>query len=98
MCEYCRERDKGVDGEEFWNFYESKGWVVGKAPMKNWKASVGTWEQKRKQDSRASPVGQNGAWKSTAQRRLESNIAAGEAFLRGETGLEGIFDTAIGQR
>ena len=27
------------------NHYESKGWIVGKAPMKDWKAAVRTWEK-----------------------------------------------------
>ena len=44
--EYCRERRNGIDAERFINFYESKGWYIGKNKMKNWKACVRTWEQK----------------------------------------------------
>ncbi len=44
--EYCQSRGNGVDPETFINFYESKGWVVGKSPMKDWKAAVRTWEQR----------------------------------------------------
>ncbi len=29
---------------KFVNFYESNGWKVGKNPMKDWKASIRTWE------------------------------------------------------
>ena len=43
---YCEERKNGIDAEYFFNYYESKGWQVGKSPMKNWKASVITWEKK----------------------------------------------------
>jgi hypothetical protein len=32
-----------VDAAKFVNFYESKGWKVGKNPMKSWKAAVRTW-------------------------------------------------------
>lgn len=33
--------------EYFWNFYESKGWLVGKSAMKNWESAVtGTWKKK----------------------------------------------------
>jgi hypothetical protein len=33
--------------EEFWNFYESKGWLVGKSKMKSWQSAVsGTWKEK----------------------------------------------------
>lgn len=31
------------EAERFFNYYESKGWVVGKSPMKNWKAAVSNW-------------------------------------------------------
>lgn len=44
---YCQERANDVDPEKFVNFYESKGWMVGKNKMKDWKACVRTWEQKR---------------------------------------------------
>ena len=50
---YCQERGNQVDPEKFFNFYESKGWVVGKSPMKDWKAAVRTWEQRRLETSRA---------------------------------------------
>lgn len=32
--------------EEFWNFYESNGWLVGKVKMKSWTSAVaGTWKK-----------------------------------------------------
>lgn len=46
---YCRERHNGIDGNEFCDFYISKGWKVGKNPMKDWKAAVRTWERSRQQ-------------------------------------------------
>jgi len=42
---YCNERGNNVDPEAFWSFYESKGWMVGKNPMKQWKMAVITWEK-----------------------------------------------------
>lgn len=42
---YCEEKNKSVDPEKFWHFYESKGWLVGKAPMKNWHSAIATWEK-----------------------------------------------------
>ena len=42
---YCFERKNNVDAEKFCDFYESKGWKVGKEPMKDWKACVRTWEK-----------------------------------------------------
>ena len=43
---YCIERGNTVDPATFVDFYESKGWKVGNAPMKDWKAAVRTWEQR----------------------------------------------------
>ena len=43
---YCQERNKGVNPDKWYDFYESKGWMVGKNKMKDWKASVRTWEEK----------------------------------------------------
>lgn len=48
---YCQERKNKVDAQTFVNFYESKGWMVGKNKMKNWKAAVVTWERNRKDSS-----------------------------------------------
>lgn len=42
---YCQERNNGLDAQQFYDFYESKGWLVGKTKMKDWKASVRTWEK-----------------------------------------------------
>ena len=47
--EYCSSRGNNVDAEQFFNFYESKGWVVGKSPMKDWKAAIRTWEKREKE-------------------------------------------------
>lgn len=46
--EYCKERNNTVDPDTFINFYESKGWFVGKNKMKDWRACVRTWERNRK--------------------------------------------------
>lgn len=47
--QYCEERNNKVDAESFIDFYESKGWVVGKTKMKDWKACIRTWERNDKQ-------------------------------------------------
>lgn len=47
--QYCLEKSLDVDAEHFYNFYESKGWVVGKSPMKNWRAAVCTWSRREKE-------------------------------------------------
>jgi len=42
---YCDERSNGIDPQAFIDYYESNGWKVGKNSMKDWKASVRTWER-----------------------------------------------------
>lgn len=42
---YCIERNNNVDAERFVDYYESKGWLIGKTKMKSWKAAVRTWER-----------------------------------------------------
>ena len=48
--QYCFERNNGIDGQAFVDFYESKGWMVGKNKMVSWKAAVRTWERERKKN------------------------------------------------
>jgi len=44
--DYILEKSYEVDAERFVNFYESKGWVVGKAKMKSWKAAIANWNSR----------------------------------------------------
>lgn len=46
VAAYCRERNNRIDPQTFVDFYSSKGWVVGKNKMKDWKAAVRTWEKR----------------------------------------------------
>ena len=54
VAAYCRERGNGVDASRFVDFYSSKGWMVGKSKMKDWKAAVRNWE--RSSDAKATPA------------------------------------------
>lgn len=42
---YCLERGKGIDPQQWFDHYTSNGWVVGRSPMKDWKAAVRNWER-----------------------------------------------------
>ena len=55
---YCLERNNSVDCEAFYDFYESKNWMVGKNKMKDWKAAVRTWERRetKKQTTKTSKL------------------------------------------
>lgn len=47
---YILEKGYDVDAEAFVNFYESKGWFVGKNKMKSWKAALVTWNLRHRYD------------------------------------------------
>lgn len=42
---YCTSRRNSVDPGKWLDHYESNGWVVGKTKMKDWQASIRTWER-----------------------------------------------------
>ena len=44
---YCQERNNGVDPNKWYDHYLAVGWKVGKNPMKDWKAAVRKWEEKK---------------------------------------------------
>ena len=44
---YCILRKNNIDANSFIDFYESKGWQIGKEKMKSWKACVRTWESRQ---------------------------------------------------
>lgn len=47
---YSKEQGINVNGQHFCDFYASKGWKVGGAPMKDWKAAARNWARR---DNRA---------------------------------------------
>lgn len=57
--DYCNERRNIVNPEHFMDYYESNGWKVGKNPMKDWKATVRSWETREKKETRNVPNFEN---------------------------------------
>ena len=53
---YCTERANTVDAETFVDFNQSKGWVIGKSKMKDWKAAVRTWEKRENHNGNGKPT------------------------------------------
>lgn len=49
---YCKERKNNIDPQAFIDYYESVGWKIGNKPMKDFKACVRTWEQRRNEKSK----------------------------------------------
>lgn len=55
---YCNENGYKIDAERFIDFYSSKGWMVGKNKMKDWKAAVRNWCRSEK-EPKAKPATDN---------------------------------------
>ena len=70
---YIKEKGYNVNAEQWWNFYASKGWMIGKNKMVRWKNAIATWNTKSKEQ-------ENGATnRSGAARQYE---AGSKAFNR----------------
>lgn len=53
---YCLKRENRVNPEQFIDYYESKGWFIGKSKMKDWKAAVRTWERRNHEQGNKADV------------------------------------------
>lgn len=50
---YCLEKNYGIDTQYFYDYYESNGWKVGKNAMKDWQATIRTWQRRNKSEQSA---------------------------------------------
>ncbi|MCK5600472.1 helix-turn-helix domain-containing protein [Candidatus Pacearchaeota archaeon] len=49
VTEYAASIGFELDGQYFIDSYEAKGWMIGKSKMKDWKAAVRTWKNRKKE-------------------------------------------------
>lgn len=69
---YVAQRQSPVDPQGFIDFYASKGWMVGKTPMKDWKAAcrnAETWERWSRAEASAPP--KKGLAQALTDRQME---------------------------
>ena len=79
--EYIEEKGYHISAESFIDFYASKGWMVGKNKMQDWRASVRTWEKRRKDNG-----GRNDFGTSESKRQgLERTTSGSGASTQGST-------------
>lgn len=69
---YCIEKGINVLPQTIWDFYESKGWMVGKNKMKNWRSAVSQaqyWENapRRKLPAKSNPEAEAAALEKRKQ-------------------------------
>ena len=50
VTNYARKIGFILDGNQFCDFYESKGWMIGKNRMRSWQAAVRNWKVKDQEE------------------------------------------------
>lgn len=53
---YIQFKGYEIDPETFWHFYNSKGWKVGKEPMKSWRSACVTWTRTKMNKTKLFPI------------------------------------------
>lgn len=48
IAAYCKEKKYNVNAQQFFNYYESNGWKIGRNAMKSWQAAVQNWNAREK--------------------------------------------------
>lgn len=75
---YVAERKSPVNPEAFYNFYQAKGWMIGKNKMQNWHAAISTWERREKESAGSL---RSGASYPTDGKNVPYTPLPGETFL-----------------
>lgn len=78
---YCEERKNNVDAGKWYDFYVSKGWMIGKTKMKDWKAAVRTWERSNSTESN-----QKGAAHAKYQGNSNTRVSSEDSITGGQVG------------
>ena len=53
IAAFCKEKKYTVNAQQFFNYYESNGWKIGRNAMKSWQAAVQNWNARDKANNMA---------------------------------------------
>ena len=53
IAAFCKEKKYTVNAQQFFNYYESNGWKIGRNAMKSWQAAVQNWNTRDKANNKA---------------------------------------------
>jgi hypothetical protein len=53
IAAYCKDKGYNINARQFFNYYESNGWKVGRNAMKSWQAAVQNWSTRDKTSGKA---------------------------------------------
>jgi len=49
LLEFCMQNNLDLNANDFLNYYDSNGWMVGKNKMKDWKATARRWAKPKQE-------------------------------------------------
>lgn len=75
VAAHIREKGYTFDADEFWHFYDSKGWLIGNHVMKSWQSACVTWQKRCNRDARR---------EAARQAHIDARMDARERMRRGE--------------
>ena len=58
--QYCASRRNNIDAAKFIDHYDSVGWKIGKASMKDWEAAIRNWERNEQSNNPGQPPRRDG--------------------------------------
>ena len=67
-----------VDAEVFVNFYEARGWCVGRTAIQNWQATARLWHRRKLQDKQKELPDEEGYWHQLAEKMQTQKIEVTE--------------------
>ena len=91
--QYCTERNNNVNAEQFYDYYESNGWKVGKNSMKDWKAAVRTWERSEYRKPTTKKTNTEQTLDAIYKVMNESEVEYGESGCDGSNSVVTVNDT-----
>ena len=62
IAAYCKEKNYNINAQQFFNYYESNGWKIGRNAMKSWQAAVQNWNIRDKANNKAAGT----MWENTS--------------------------------
>lgn len=74
LQEHIISKDYSVDAEEFFSFYESNGWKVGKNPMKSWQSALTTWQKRNNKELLPKPVRRSSGFYPESKKEYTTKI------------------------
>ena len=93
ITQYCLERNNNVNAEQFYDYYESNGWKVGKNAMKDWKACVRTWERNEYKKAPIKKTNTEQTLDAIYKVMNESEVEYGESGCNGSNSVITVNDT-----